>query len=113
MEFNENPSSGRRVVVACGRTDITKPIVTSRNFSNSPKNALYYKNDTEYPNSPCGQHADLQFLRLVVYIITQLECIFILQGKKHDFKQPTFFYRCTVHSDICKVHSPNNALLLI
>ena len=23
------------------------------------------------------------------------------------------FYCCTVHSDICKVHSPTNALLLI
>ena len=23
------------------------------------------------------------------------------------------FYRCTVHSDICRVHSPTNALLLI
>jgi hypothetical protein len=23
------------------------------------------------------------------------------------------FYHCTVHSDICRVHSPTNALLLI
>jgi len=49
MESNENPSSGRRVVVACGRTDITKPIIVSGNFANSPKNALYCKNDIEYP----------------------------------------------------------------
>jgi len=65
MEFNENQSSARRVVVPCGRTDMTKPILASRNFANSPKNALYYKNDTQYPNSPCGQHTDLQFLKLV------------------------------------------------
>ena len=23
------------------------------------------------------------------------------------------FYRCTVHSDVCRFHSPTNALLLI
>ena len=28
-------------------------------------------------------------------------------------KSLTLFYRCTVHSDICRVHSPTNALLLI
>jgi hypothetical protein len=67
---------------------MTKPILASRNFANSPKNALYYKNDTQYPNSACGEHADLQFLKLFVYIITtQLEFInfipvtFILQEK--------------------------------
>jgi len=65
MESNENPSSGRRVV-ACGRTDITKPILASGNFANSPKKAPYYKNYIEYPNSPCEQHEDLQFLKLVV-----------------------------------------------
>ena len=31
-------------------------------------------------------------------------------GIDRDF---TFFYRCTVHSDICRVHLPTNALLLI
>jgi hypothetical protein len=67
MEFNKNPSSERLAVVECGRTDLTKPILAFRNFANSPENAFYYKNDIEYPNSPCGQHADLQFLKLVVY----------------------------------------------
>jgi energy-coupling factor transporter transmembrane protein EcfT len=76
------------VVAACGRTDTTKPILASRNFANSPKNALYYKNDTQYPNSACAEHAGLRFFILVVCIITtQLQCInfitvtFILQEK--------------------------------
>jgi hypothetical protein len=30
IKFNENPSSGKRVV-PCGQTDMTKPIVTFRN----------------------------------------------------------------------------------
>jgi hypothetical protein len=37
MKFNENPSSGSRVV-ACGRTDVTKLIVALRSFANAPKN---------------------------------------------------------------------------
>jgi hypothetical protein len=37
-EFNEKPSSGRRVVVvACRRTDMTEAILAPRNFANSPK----------------------------------------------------------------------------
>jgi len=33
---------------------------------------------------------------------------------KHIQDYPNFFfYRCTVHSDICSVHSPTNALLLV
>jgi len=39
MEFNENPSSGSRVV-PCGRrdgqTDLTRLIVSFRNFANAP-----------------------------------------------------------------------------
>ena len=38
IKFNENPSSGNRVV-PCIRTDTTKPIVAFRNFVNVPKNA--------------------------------------------------------------------------
>jgi len=37
--FHENPSSGCRVV-PYGRTDITKLIVTFRNFANTPKNTI-------------------------------------------------------------------------
>ena len=29
------------------------------------------------------------------------------------YREQFFFYRCTVHSDVCTVHSPTNALLLI
>jgi hypothetical protein len=40
IKFHENPSSGSQVV-PCGRTDrqtdMTKPIVTFRNFANEPK----------------------------------------------------------------------------
>jgi len=36
-KFHENPSSGIRVV-ACGRKDMTKIIVTFRNFAKAPKN---------------------------------------------------------------------------
>ena len=36
-KFYENPSSGSRVVPR-GRTDMTKLIVTFRNFANAPKN---------------------------------------------------------------------------
>jgi hypothetical protein len=37
VKFNENPSSGNRVV-ACGRVDgQTKPIVTFHNFANASK----------------------------------------------------------------------------
>jgi hypothetical protein len=35
-KFNENPSSGSRVVLY-GQTDITKLIVALRNFANVPK----------------------------------------------------------------------------
>jgi hypothetical protein len=41
VRFNQNPSSGSRVV-SCGRTegqtDMTKLIVAFRNFANAPKN---------------------------------------------------------------------------
>jgi len=37
IKFHENPSSGSRVVLR-GRTDMTKLIVTFRNFANAPKN---------------------------------------------------------------------------
>jgi len=36
IKFNENPSSGSRVV-PCGRTDITKLMVAFRNSANAPK----------------------------------------------------------------------------
>ena len=36
-DFIENPSSGSRLV-PCGRTDMTKLIVTFRTFANAPKN---------------------------------------------------------------------------
>jgi len=36
-KFHENPSSGSQVVL-CGRTDMTKVIVTFRNFAYAPKN---------------------------------------------------------------------------
>jgi len=36
IKFHENLSSGSRV--PCGRTDMTKLIVTFRNFANGPKN---------------------------------------------------------------------------
>ena len=40
LRVNENPSSGGRVV-SCGQpngqTDMTKPVVTFRNFANAPK----------------------------------------------------------------------------
>jgi hypothetical protein len=35
IKFNQNPSSGSRVV-PCGRTDMTKLIVAFRNFANAP-----------------------------------------------------------------------------
>ena len=31
----------------------------------------------------------------------------------HTELSDTFFYRCTVHSDICKVHSPTKALFFL
>jgi hypothetical protein len=37
IKFYENPSSGRRVVCADGRTDITKLLIAFRNFANMPK----------------------------------------------------------------------------
>jgi hypothetical protein len=36
IKFHENPSSGSRVVTD-GQRDVTKPVVTSRNFANAPK----------------------------------------------------------------------------
>jgi len=36
MKFQENPSNGRQVV-SCGRTDMTKLIVTSRTITDVPK----------------------------------------------------------------------------
>jgi hypothetical protein len=37
IKFNQNPSSGSRVV-PCGETDMTKLIVAFRNAANAPKN---------------------------------------------------------------------------
>ena len=37
----------------------------------------------------------------------------ITDPKVRDQIKEFFFYRRTVHSDICKGHSPTNALLLI
>ena len=37
VKFNQNPSSGSRVV-PCGETDMTKLIVAFRNAANAPKN---------------------------------------------------------------------------
>jgi hypothetical protein len=37
MKFNQNPSSGSRVV-QCGQTEMTKLVVAFRNFANAPKN---------------------------------------------------------------------------
>jgi hypothetical protein len=37
IKFNQNPSSGSRVV-PCGQTDMTKLNVAIRNFVNVPKN---------------------------------------------------------------------------
>jgi hypothetical protein len=39
VKYNENPSSGSRVVTS-GRTDMTKPIVAFRNFANALKNVI-------------------------------------------------------------------------
>jgi hypothetical protein len=44
IKFNENPSSGGRVVLrgrADGRTDMIKLIVAFRGFANAPKNSEY------------------------------------------------------------------------
>jgi len=38
IKFNENPSSGSRVV-SCGQTDMMKLTVAFLNFANSPKYA--------------------------------------------------------------------------
>ena len=40
-KFNQNPSSGSRVV-PCGQTDVTKLIVAFRSFSNAPESHLSY-----------------------------------------------------------------------
>jgi len=37
----------------------------------------------------------------------------IWEGVKQRDKDYWNFYRCAVHSDICRVHSPTKALLLI
>jgi hypothetical protein len=37
IKFHENPSSGIQVVL-CGRRDVAKLMVTSRNFANATKN---------------------------------------------------------------------------
>ena len=44
ITFNENPSIGSRIV-SCGRTDMTKLIVTFRNFAKAPKRWEYLKDE--------------------------------------------------------------------
>ena len=39
IKFNQNPSSGSRVV-ACGQMDVTNLIVAFRNFANAPTNGF-------------------------------------------------------------------------
>jgi hypothetical protein len=41
IKFQENPSSGSRVV-PCGRTDIKKLIVAFRNITNAPNNSKFH-----------------------------------------------------------------------
>jgi len=47
IKFHENPSSGRRVVHAGRRTDMTKLIDAFRNFANAPNRRR---------NRPWGSH---------------------------------------------------------
>ena len=44
------------------------------------------------------------------------QCVIIRSRNKRETEENMgrdFFYRCTVHSDIRRVHSPTNALLLV
>jgi len=43
FKFHKNPSIGSRVFHADGRTDMTKLIVTFRNFANAPKKTQIVK----------------------------------------------------------------------
>jgi hypothetical protein len=48
LKLHQNPPSGSRVV-PCGHTDMTKLVVTFRNFANAPKNVnviCLYKRET-------------------------------------------------------------------
>ena len=45
IKFHQNPSSGSRVVpcrLTDGQTDMTKLIVTFRNYENAPKNQVFH-----------------------------------------------------------------------
>ena len=40
IKFHQNPSNASRIA-ACGQTDMTRLIVTFRNFANAPKNPYF------------------------------------------------------------------------
>jgi hypothetical protein len=42
IKFNQNPSSGSRVVPADGRTDMTKVIAAFGNYANAPQNWIIH-----------------------------------------------------------------------
>jgi len=50
-----------------------------------------------------------EFLKLGV---RSLKCNIVEVCGSLNYAQNFFFYCCTVHSDVCRVHWPTNALLL-
>jgi len=59
------------------------------------------------------RHMSSLFVLRVMFTSVQMEQLvarFVKIMIKNNF---VYFYRCAVHSDICTVHSPTKALLLI
>jgi hypothetical protein len=50
IKFHQNPPRWSRDV-PCGRTDMTKLILTFRNFANAPKDAIFESFDTLHVNN--------------------------------------------------------------
>jgi hypothetical protein len=66
----------------------------------------------EYKVYFCGSEGlkeALKYLCMKAYCEVFLRKVYVMTITALKF----YFYRCTVHSDICKVHPPTNSLLLI
>ena len=74
IKFNQNPSSGNRVV-PCGRTDMTKLIVAFHSFANAPRNVHGYhctfiSTDIIETNSPTTSDRVMLVVRYCQYLLS-------------------------------------------
>jgi hypothetical protein len=94
IKFYENLSSGSPVVL-CGQTDVTKPIVTFRNFVDSPKHSSFRPQCTyiQYLSmwlwDKNGDYFPIEHSLIV--LITERKCVYCAVRTEHlTFSNSTF-----------------------